>query len=137
MKIGRLSAQTGVKIETIRYYERIGLLAPPPRTPGGYRDFDDAARRRLRFIRRARELGFTLSEVRTLLSLADGEAGPCTVVEAMTRRHLADVRAKIADLGRLETTLDDLARRCATESDPRCPMIETLLDDQAPFETGA
>ncbi len=134
MKIGRLSERTGVKVETIRYYERIGLLAAPPRTPGGYRDYDDAARRRLRFIRRARELGFTLDEVRTLLALADGEAGPCAVVEAMTRRHLADVRTKIADLGRLEATLDDLARRCATESDLRCPMIEALLDDRTPLD---
>ena len=137
MKIGRLSERTGVKIETIRYYERIGLLAPPPRTPGGYRDYDDAARKRLRFIRRGRELGFTLDEVRMLLSLADGDAGPCTVVAAMTRRHLADVRARIADLARLESTLDDLARRCATESDPRCPMIEALLDDQPPLDAGA
>ncbi|MFQ5347326.1 MAG: helix-turn-helix domain-containing protein [Rhodothalassiaceae bacterium] len=132
-----MSRRTGVKIETIRYYERIGLLAPPPRTPGGYRDYDDAARKRLCFIRRARELGFTLDEVRMLLSLADGEAGPCAVVEAMTRRHLADVRARIADLRRLESTLDELARRCATESDPRCPVIEALLDDPASLDAGA
>jgi MerR family mercuric resistance operon transcriptional regulator len=123
--IGRMSSETGVNIETIRYYERIGLLAKPPRSDGGRRVYNDAAARRLGFIRRARELGFSIDEIRTLITLSGG-AGRCADVHALTVSHLSDVRAKISDLRKLERTLAKTAERCARDASPDCPIIEAL-----------
>lgn len=122
--IGRLSEEAGVNIETIRYYERIGLMAKPPRSDGGRRLYDQVAARRLSFIRRARELGFSIGDIRTLLSMSRGPGG-CADVHALTVRHLNVVRAKIADLKRLERTLAGTAERCARDA-PDCPIIEAL-----------
>ena len=96
--IGRLSAETGVKIPTIRFYEKIGLLAPPPRTTSDRRLYDDAASGRLAFIRHARQLGFDLEAIRSLLDLSDQPDRPCADANAIAARHLADVEAKIAQL---------------------------------------
>lgn len=123
--IGRLSAEGGVKIETIRFYERIGLLLKPSRTSGGRRLYDVAASRRLGFIRRARELGFSIEEIRALIALSSSE-GSCADVHALTIRHLADVRAKISDLKKLERTLSQTAERCSRNASPACPIIEAL-----------
>lgn len=123
--IGRLSRETGVNIETIRYYERIGLLAKPPRSDGGRRLYDPTSSRRLGFIRRARELGFSIDEIRALIALSGGK-GRCADVHTLTVRHLADVRAKIADLKKLERTLAKTAERCARDTSPDCPIIEAL-----------
>ena len=123
--IGRLSGETGVNIETIRYYERIGLMAKPPRSDGGRRLYDGAASRRLGFIRRARELGFSIDEIRTLIGVSLGK-GRCADVHALTVQHLSDVRAKIADLKKLERTLAKTAERCARDASPDCPIIEAL-----------
>jgi MerR family mercuric resistance operon transcriptional regulator len=123
--IGRLAGETGVHIETIRYYERIGLMAKAPRSAGGRRVYDQAAARRLGFIRRARELGFSIDEIRALIGLSEHE-GRCADVHALTVRHLAEVRAKIADLKKLERTLATTAGRCARDASPECPIIETL-----------
>ncbi len=123
--IGRLSEQCGVAVETIRYYERIGLMAKPPRTSGGRRLYDPSAARRLGFIRRARELGFAIDDIRALLVLSRGN-GRCADVHALTLRHLEDVRAKIGDLRKLERTLAQTAQRCARDASPECPVIEAL-----------
>ncbi len=123
--IGRLSGETGVNIETIRYYERIGLIAKPPRSEGGRRLYDPSASRRLGFIRRARELGFSIDEIRTLIAVSLGK-GRCADVHALTVKHLADVRAKIQDLRKLERTLAKTAERCARDASPECPIIDAL-----------
>jgi MerR family mercuric resistance operon transcriptional regulator len=123
--IGRLSVATGVNIETIRYYERIGLMPRPPRSGGGRRLYDETASRRLGFIRRARELGFSIDEIRALLALSGGK-GKCADVHALTVAHLADVKQKIADLKKLERTLAGTAERCARDASPDCPIIEAL-----------
>jgi len=123
--IGRLSTETGANIETIRYYERIGLLATPMRSSGGRRLYDQSASRRLGFIRRARELGFSIDDIRALLVVSGGD-GRCADVHALTVRHLGDVRAKISDLRRLERTLAKTAERCARDAQPECPIIDAL-----------
>jgi len=124
--IGGLSEGTGVNIETIRYYERIGLLPAPPRSAGRHRLYGEAHRQRLIFVRRARELGFSLEEVRALLGLGDGHDMTCRDVRALTQHHVAAIRAKIRDLKRLERTLSDLAARCQGRDVPECPILETL-----------
>ena len=98
LSIGELGKATGTKVETIRYYERIGLLPEPSRTVGNYRAYGAAELGRLSFIRRARDLGFPLDQVRALLSLSDDRTRDCATVDALARDHLADVERKIADL---------------------------------------
>lgn len=124
--IGQLSEKTGVNIETIRYYERAGLLPAPPRSAGRHRLYDDTHRRRLVFVRCARELGFSLDEVRTLLRLAGKHELACDEVRVMTEHHIADIHAKIRDLRRLERVLCDLTARCRSGGDADCPILESL-----------
>src|SRR6059036_4052267 len=103
--IGVLATHTGTNIETIRYYERVGLLPTPARSAGGYRLYGTDHLKRLTFIRRARALGFSIDEVRTLLKLADERKRPCAEVRVVAGAHLRDVRAKIADLRAMERVL--------------------------------
>jgi MerR family mercuric resistance operon transcriptional regulator len=131
LTIGALSRRTRVNIETIRFYERIGILAKPPRSAGGHRIYGQNELMRLGFVRRSRELGFSLDEVRGLLRLVDGGRYTCAEVKAITLNHLADVRGKIADLRRLERTLADVAGRCRGGKVPDCPVIEALFEPQA------
>lgn len=128
MSIGAVSKRTGCKIETIRYYERAGLLKPPARSQGGHRHYSEAALKRLTFILRARQLGFSLDRVRTLLALADGEGRTCDEVHQITIRHLQDVRAKQDDLKVMEKVLDEMVSRCADGTLPECPLIEELFE---------
>jgi MerR family mercuric resistance operon transcriptional regulator len=123
--IGELSRRTGCHIETIRYYERIGLLPIPPRR-GRYRSYDEQDVARLGFVRRARELGFTLQEVRGLLGLANDEQASCAGVRELAATHLVDVRARIADLKRMERVLANSVRACDAGKDPGCPLIDAL-----------
>ena len=127
LSIGELSRRTGVNIETIRYYERIKMLPAPPRTSSGRRVFGPAETRSLAFIRRSRELGFTLAEIRALLALSteDGR-NTCSEVRDLAAGHLADVRAKIADLRAMARVLSDAVRRCEAGELPGCPLIEAL-----------
>ena len=125
--IGALSKGTGCKIETIRYYERIGLLPKPPRSPGGHRLYQDDHLRRLTFIRRCRELGFTLDEVRGLLHLVDGGAYTCAEVKALTLDHAAELRRKVADLRRMKRVLEEMAAECEGGEVPECPIIDALF----------
>lgn len=124
--IGKLSKRTGCKIETIRYYEQQGLMPEPPRTVGGHRLYTAVMVGRLLFIRRSRELGFSMLEVRQLLSLVDGEQVSCERVKTIAEEHLRDIRTKIADLRKMQRTLGDLASRCSGEDVPDCPIIEVL-----------
>ena len=127
LTIGRLAARSGVHLETIRYYERIGLMPEPGRTVGGHRLYDDAHRSRLGFIRRARELGFGIDEIRALLGLAEPQRRSCEEVRAIAAQHLGDVRAKIADLARLEAVLAETIGRCDERGvTPCCPVLEML-----------
>jgi|SRR5215472_13226839 len=125
--IGELSQRTGCNIETIRYYERIGLLPQPQRSAGRYRRYDTDDVARLRFVRRARQLGFTLDDIRALLRLA-GSKGRHVRAEAreLATAHLLDVRAKIADLQAMERTLADAISECSTGRRLNCPLIEVL-----------
>ena len=128
--IGKVARHSGVKVETIRYYERIGLLSPPPRTGGGHRLYGRAEVKRLNFVRRARELGFTLGQVRDLLALADGREGSCAKVEKLARAQLDATRGRIADLERMETVLADMVARCAAGTVPTCPILDALSEER-------
>jgi MerR family mercuric resistance operon transcriptional regulator len=123
--IGELSGRTGCNIETIRFYERIGLL-PKPARRGRYRRYGAEDVGRLAFVRRARALGFTLDEVRALLRLAAGEDDACAEVRSLAATHLAVVRAKISDLSAMEQALAGAVRRCDAGEAPGCPLIEAL-----------
>src|SRR5215469_5838297 len=122
--IGRLSKATDANIETIRYYERVGLLSVPARSSGGYRLYGTTHIKRLTFIRRARALGFSVAEVRKLLTLADQRRRPCAEVRLVAEAHLEDVRGKIADLRRMERVLKETVARCQAGSGSDCPMID-------------
>lgn len=129
IKRGELAARSGCNPETIRFYENIGLLNPPERTASGHRLYSPGDQRRLRFILRGRELGFTIEELRSLLSMVDGGAYACKDVYEMTLAHLGSVSAKIADLKKLELTLKQISRDCANGAAIECPIIETLAGD--------
>jgi len=127
LTIGKLAASAGVGRETIRYYERKGLLESPPRSAAGYRHYPPDAVDRLRFIRRAQELGFTLAEIIELLSLRVDEVSACGAVEARAREKLATVEDKIGDLRRIGDALSRLVEKCeAREPTSDCPILEEL-----------
>lgn len=130
LTIGALSRITGVNIETIRYYERIGLITEPPRTAGGHRTYLPEHVERLRFVRRARELGFGIADIRTLATLALRGSSSCAEARAIATVHLRDVRAKRDDLAKLEKVLTDTIEQCNTQccgtSPPPCPVLEVL-----------
>ncbi len=125
LSIGKLSDQTGVKIETIRYYEKIGLVPPPPRSAGGQRVYDQSHRDRLAFIRRCRDLGFSLESVRSLLGLND-EPPSCGEVQSITMARLEAVRMKISDLKKLEGVLTAISNGCEGGDSPVCAIIDAL-----------
>jgi len=129
--IGELSKLTGVKIETIRYYEQQKLLADPPRTEGGHRCYNEDHLKRLTFIRRSRQLGFTMEEIRELLILVEGGMYTCGEVKALTMEHAKSVREKINDLIRMEATLLDISSRCSGDAVPECPILDALSDISA------
>lgn len=112
LSIGDLAKATGTKVVTIRYYEKIGLLPVPPRTTGNYRAYDTGHMHRLRFIRRCRDLGFTLDQVRDLLSLSNREDQDCAEVDLIAAAHLAAVERKLADLALLADELRRIISRC-------------------------
>ena len=126
--IGELSNLTGVKIETIRYYERQKLLPDPPRTEGGHRCYNEDHLKRLTFIRRSRQLGFSMEEIRELLILVEGGLYTCGEVKALTMEHAKSVREKINDLTRMEATLLNISSRCSGGAVPDCPILDALSD---------
>lgn len=125
---GVLAKRSGVNAETIRYYEKIELMPEPSRNSGGHRIYAEVHLQRLCFIRRCREMGFTLEEIRELLSLVDREQVSCEHVQQIAEDHIVSIRHKIKDLQRMQGTLRDLARQCSGEDVPDCPIIEALLE---------
>jgi len=130
LSIGELGRRTETKVETIRYYERIGLLAAPARTEGNYRAYGEAELNRLSFIRRARDLGFSIEQVRDLLALSDRRDQSCATVDELTRAHLAEVERKIADLEALRRELSALLSQCRQGTVSECLIIEALGPDR-------
>jgi MerR family mercuric resistance operon transcriptional regulator len=126
--IGALAKRSGVHLETIRYYERIGLIPLPARTEGRHRLYQPAHSERLIFIRRCRELGFSLEEIRTLLGLAEGGESTCRKVKTVTLKHLDAIRCKIEDLQKLESVLAKLSAQCDQGRIEGCPVIDALFD---------
>jgi MerR family transcriptional regulator, mercuric resistance operon regulatory protein len=126
MPIGELSRLTGVNIETIRYYEKIKMLRPPPRTEGGRRIYGPAETRVLAFIRRGRELGFGLEDIRALLALGAPGKASCADVREIAAHHLDNIRAKIADLRKLERLLSKTIAQCSGNRVPDCPVLDIL-----------
>ena len=124
--IGELSRLTGVNIETIRYYEKVSMLRPPPRTEGGRRVYGPAEIRLLGFIRRGRELGFGLEEIRALLALGAPGKASCADVREIAAHHLDDIRSKIADLRKLERLLAKTITQCSGNKVPDCPVLNIL-----------
>ena len=131
LAIGELARRTGVHIETIRYFEKVGLLDKPDRTEGGHRVYVEQHVRALSFIKRARELGFTPDEVRAILNLGGPGKACCDEVEEIAVHHLEQVRRKIADLARLEGLLASTVERCSGGHVPECAVID-MLDSAAP-----
>jgi DNA-binding transcriptional MerR regulator len=124
--IGDLAHATGTKVETIRYYERTGLLPAPPRTGGNYRAYGRGHLGRLSFIRRARDLGFSIEQVKALLGLADQRERSCEAVDVIARGHLAEVERKLADLVALRRELTALLGQCQHGTVAECRIIEAL-----------
>lgn len=133
MNIGELARAADTKSETIRYYERIGLLPQPPRTAGNYRDYAAVHVSRLTFTRRARDLGFSIEQIRVLLDLADQKEQSCEAVDAIARDHLADVKRKLADLSALRRELDSLIGQCRHGSIAECRILEALAPRKGQF----
>jgi len=125
--IGKLARLTDTKVETIRYYERIGLLPAPARTSGNYRTYARPHLERLSFIRRGRDLGFSLDEIRELLRLSDDRSQPCAEVDRIARLHLTEVERKLADLAALRAQLEQLIGQCQRGTVADCRIIEALV----------
>lgn len=134
--IGGLSRSTGVNIETIRYYERVGMLPEPARSANGRRLYGAAEKRTLAFIRRGRDLGFTLEQIRALLALVGPDRAPCAEVQKIASTHLAEVRKKLADLVKLEAVLAGTVARCSIGATADCPVLD-ILDVARPKVAGA
>ncbi|WP_156677974.1 MerR family transcriptional regulator [Sphingomonas profundi] len=126
LRIGDLARATDTKVETIRWYEKEGLIPAPLRTAGNYRAYDARALAQLSFIRRARDLGFPLDQVRALLGLASDEAGDCASVDVMAQQHLDEIDRKIADLTALRAELSGLLASCQGGTIGKCRIIDAL-----------
>ena len=125
--IGGASQRTGIKIETIRYYEKSGIIPRPERTRGGNRVYSEELIRRLFFIRRSRELGFGLTEISELLGMVSGSDFTCGEIHAVTVRHCEKIRKKIEDLERLHSILSSMAAECSKGDIPDCPIIDRMF----------
>ncbi len=126
--VGQLARETGIAVGTVRHYERIGLLPPADRSVGNQRRFDERARRRLNFVRHARDLGFPLDAIRDLLELGDRPDQPCDRADVIARHHLADVERRIARLEGLRRELARMVELCSAGSVAECHVMETLAD---------
>lgn len=124
--IGEVARRSGVQIETIRYYERAGVLPKPGRSGGGHRLYTADQLNRLTFVRRSREMGFSLDQVRAMLGLVDNQNMTCAQIHTMTIDHLTSVRKKLTDLRRLERTLKEMANECSRGEIPNCAIIDSL-----------
>jgi len=129
VNIGEAAKASGVSAKMIRYYESIGLLPPSPRTEGNYRMYDARAVHVLRFIHRSRSLGFSLEEIRTLLSLWNDRERASADVKAVTLRHVADLDARISELQSMRDTLMTLANACHGDNRPDCPILQSVAGE--------
>lgn len=130
LTISEVASQAGVNVQTLRYYERRGILEEPGRTPAGYRQYDPETVARIRFIKRAQELGFTLEEVQELLELRVEHAAACGAVETKARAKLTDVERKLRQLSRMQRVLRELIGACERrQPTEECPILETLEGD--------
>lgn len=123
-----LAKNAGVNIETIRYYERLGLIALPPRTESGYRVFHPEVIQRIKFIKRSQDLGFTLSEIHKLLIMTDSERFSCWEVRQFASQKLKEIEIKIRDLQNIKSVLQDLSSKCSEGQISNCPIIERLME---------
>lgn len=130
MNIGEAAQASGVSAKMIRHYESIRLVAAPPRTEGGYRRYDERAVHTLRFVRRARNLGFSLDEIRNLLSLWHDRGRASADVKALTLRHVAELEQRIAELAAMRDTLRELAQHCSGDERPDCPILADMAQPQ-------
>ena len=128
LTISELAKNAGVNIETIRYYERLGLISEPPRTESGYRIFSPEVIQRIRFIKRSQDLGFSLSEINKLLTLTESEGFSCWEVRQFASQKLEEIELKIRDLQNIKSVLQDLSSKCSEGSINGCPIIERLLE---------
>ena len=129
LRTGQLAAQAGVNVQTLRYYERRGLLEAPQRRASGYREYSPDAVRLIRFIKRAQELGFTLAEVEDLLRLRSSEDAACSEVRSAAEAKIGDIDHKIRQLRAMKRALGALVDSCAADGSPRhCPILEALDD---------
>lgn len=126
MKISTVAANSGCNLETIRYYERIGLMPPPKRTPKGYREYSEADVERLRFISRGRGLGFSLQEIRSLLRLAQDPGISCSEVDQLARKHLDDILVRLKDLQRMARELERTIDHCGGGQRGECTILDSL-----------
>ena len=126
MKISTVAANSGCNLETIRYYERIGLMPPPERTPKGYREYSEADVERLRFISRGRGLGFSLQEIRSLLRLAQDPGISCSEVDQLARKHLDDILVRLKDLQRMARELERTIDHCGGGQRGECTILDSL-----------
>jgi Hg(II)-responsive transcriptional regulator len=122
-----VAARAGVNVQTLRYYERRGLVPQPPRAASGYRSFPDGVVARIRFVKRAQELGFSLDEVAELLELAEGGPEECAPARAVAAARMSDLARKISDLQRMHDSLAELVATCdRRRADRCCPLLQTL-----------
>ena len=128
LTIGQVAERSGVPAKTIRYYESVGLLPAPPRAENGYRLYDARALEELRFVQRARGLGFSIHDVESLLALWRDEHRASAEVRALAKEHIGQIEAKIAELETMRAVLSDLVERCHGDDRPDCPILETLSD---------
>lgn len=126
MKISTVAANSGCNLETIRYYERIGLMPPPERTPKGYREYSEADVEQLRFISRGRGLGFSLQEIRSLLRLAQDPGISCSEVDQLARKHLDDILVRLKDLQRMAHELERTIDHCGGGQRGECTILDSL-----------
>ncbi|MGB7917669.1 MAG: helix-turn-helix domain-containing protein [Rhodomicrobium sp.] len=126
LTIGELARRSGYAVQTLRYYEQIGLMPKPPRTSGGQRRYGQELQRRLLFIRHARDLGFEIEDIRSLLDLASRPDQPCASVDAIAKAHLVSIDEKIARLTALRAEVDRMLKACATERIAECKVIDVL-----------
>ena len=132
MRIGELARRTGVRVETIRWYEKAGLIAAPARSGGNYRDYDAAALRRLSFIKRGRDLGFSLDQITGLMAMARDRGADCTQVDAIARDHLHTIDRKIADLTALRREIATMIASCEGGEIETCNILDALAPAGSP-----
>ncbi|WP_190285657.1 heavy metal-responsive transcriptional regulator [Montanilutibacter psychrotolerans] len=138
MQIGQLASRAGISIATVRYYERNNILPSPPRQETGFRAYGEEDIARLQFLQRARTLGFSLPEIRELLTLSQQEGGDSCALKSAAIERLQDVESKLADLGRIRDGLLELIADCPNRPEPgRCPVLAALVPDDGTAAAGS